>query len=73
MKRKILSVLLALCMLLALMATPIAASYQDTEDHWAESSIERWTDHGIVQGTENGFDPDGELTSHSSPRSWRAC
>lgn len=62
MKRKILSVLLALCMLLALMATPIAAAYQDTEGHWAESSIERWTGHGIVQGTENGFDPDGELT-----------
>ncbi len=62
MKRKILSVLLALCMLLALMATPIAAAYQDTEGHWAEASIERWTGHGIVQGTENGFDPDGELT-----------
>ena len=62
MKRKLLSVLLALCMLLALMATPIAAAYQDTEGHWAESSIERWTGHGIVQGTENGFDPDGELT-----------
>ncbi len=62
MKRKILSVLLALCMLLALMATPIAAAYQDTEGHWAESSIERWTGHGVVQGTENGFDPDGELT-----------
>lgn len=62
MKRKLLSVLLALCMVLTLMAAPVAAAYQDTEGHWAESSIERWTGHGIVQGTENGFDPDGELT-----------
>ncbi len=49
-------------MVLTLMAAPVAAAYQDTEGHWAESSIERWTGHGIVQGTENGFDPDGELT-----------
>ena len=62
MKRKLLSVLLALCMVLTLMAAPVAAAYQDTEGHWAEASIERWTGHGIVQGTENGFDPDGELT-----------
>lgn len=62
MKRKLLSVVLALCMVLTLMAAPVAAAYQDTEGHWAESSIERWTGHGIVQGTENGFDPDGELT-----------
>ena len=62
MKRKLLSVVLALCMVLTLMAAPVAAAYQDTEGHWAEASIERWTGHGIVQGTENGFDPDGELT-----------
>ena len=49
-------------MVLTLMAAPVAAAYQDTEGHWAEASIERWTGHGIVQGTENGFDPDGELT-----------
>ena len=63
MKRKFLSVLLALCLVPVLLATTAAAAYRDTGGHWAEHSIERWSSHGIVQGSGDGsFDPDAQLT-----------
>ena len=41
----------------------LAANYSDTAGHWAESSIDRWTDTGIVNGTGNGnFNPNGTMT-----------
>ena len=41
----------------------LAANYSDTAGHWAESSIARWTDTGIVNGTGNGnFNPNGTMT-----------
>ena len=64
MKRKLLSIVLALCLTLTLLpAMSVAAgSYADTNGHWAESSIERWSDHGIIQGSNGEFDPNGQLT-----------
>ena len=41
----------------------LAANYADTNGHWAESSINRWTDTGIVNGNGNGsFNPNGTMT-----------
>ena len=37
-------------------------SYADTNGHWAESSIERWSAYGIIQGSNGQFDPNGQLT-----------
>ena len=65
MKRKFLSILLAFVMTLTLLPTSLIAAeptYSDTKGHWAESSIERWSAYGIIQGSNGQFDPDGQLT-----------
>lgn len=65
MKRKILSTLLVLCMLVSLLPTmALAASvYNDTDGHWAADAIDRWSGYGVVNGKgEGSFDPDGQMT-----------
>ena len=64
MKRKLLSIVLALCLTLTLLptATLAAGSYADTNGHWAEAAIERWSGYGILQGADGKFSPDGTLT-----------
>ena len=63
MKHRILSLLVALCLIASLLPMSVlAASYTDTDGHWAESSIERWSDAGVVQGTGDAFAPDSDLT-----------
>ena len=61
--QKALSILLAVCMVAALAVTAFAASYTDTDGHWAEDAIERWTDLEIVNGyTDGEYKPENELT-----------
>ena len=65
MKRKILSLVLVFAMTVSLFTVGTGAvepTYGDTAGHWAESAIERWSDHGIIQGSKGAFDPDGQLT-----------
>ena len=65
MKRKILSLILVFAMTVSLLTVGIGAvepTYGDTAGHWAESSIERWSGHGIIQGSNGLFDPNGQLT-----------
>lgn len=65
MKRKILSLILAFAMTVSLFAVGAGAvepTYGDTAGHWAESAIERWSGHGIIQGSNGEFDPNGQLT-----------
>ena len=53
MKRKLLSLLLALTMTVSLLtvgASAVEPTYGDIAGHWAEASIERWSGHGIIQG-----------------------
>lgn len=47
-----------------LLATSVFASgFTDTQGHWAEASIDRWAEAGIVNGVgEGSFDPDSPLT-----------
>ena len=64
MKRKILSLVLASAMTLGVLTSGAAAAeqtYSDTKGHWAESSIERWSDYKIVQGSDGQFNPDDDL------------
>lgn len=61
-KKKIAAAVLAAAMLIT---TPsvFAASYTDTEGHWAEQVIEKWNDRGAVNGYEDGaFRPDNSIT-----------
>lgn len=65
MKRKLLSLLLALTMTVSLLtvgASAVEPTYDDIAGHWAEASIERWSGHGIIQGNNGKFNPNGQLT-----------
>ena len=64
MKKRLWAVLLTICLVAALLPTTAlaAGSYADTNGHWAESSIERWSAYGIIQGSNGQFDPNGQLT-----------
>ena len=49
-------------MLLASSIT-VSAEYIDTNRHWAETAIERWSEYGIIEGDDNGrFNPDNFMT-----------
>lgn len=62
--KKTLSIILALAMVLALLPTvALADYYDDTDGHWAEEAINKWTDVHVVNGEgDGGFHPDAELT-----------
>lgn len=64
MKKRILSLLLCLCMVCSLLpGTALAAEqYDDVGGHWAESSIKRWSDYRIVEGSDGHFRPNASLT-----------
>ena len=65
MKRKFLSLILVFAMTVSLLTVGTGAvepTYGDTAGHWAESSIERWSAYGIIQGSNSLFDPNGQLT-----------
>lgn len=65
MKRKILSLILVFAMTVSLLTVGTGAvepTCGDTAGHWAESSIERWSAYGIIQGSNGQFDPNGQLT-----------
>ena len=56
-----LAALLTASMAAGLGMTP-AAAFGDTGGHWGEAAIDRWKDHGIINGYENGnFDPNGQM------------
>lgn len=63
--KKIFGIMLSLLIALELCGMSIYAienSYTDTKNHWAESFINRWSEYGIVQGSNGEFEPDGQLT-----------
>lgn len=46
-----------------LSGSAMAVSYGDTQGHWAEAAIDRWSTLGIVQGDDQGnFRPDDTIT-----------
>lgn len=62
--KRIPAILLTLVLALGLATPALAAEsrYNDTEGHWAEAAIERWSGYGVVQGYGGGFAPDSSLT-----------
>ena len=56
MKRKIPTALLALVMAVLLLTpmSALAADFTDTQGHWAEDSINRWGEAGVVDGVGGG-------------------
>lgn len=63
-RKKIVSIILSLAMVISLMPMALAAGsgYQDTDGHWAETAIDRWSGYGILEGDSGNFNPDGALT-----------
>lgn len=63
MKKKVLAILLAACMIVSLLPAATAASFGDTEGHWSSESVNRWADAGVLSGDGTGnFQPDKEMT-----------
>lgn len=48
--------------LLTVGASAVEPTYGDIAGHWAEASIDRWSGHGIIQGNNGKFNPNGQLT-----------
>lgn len=63
MKKKLLSVLLVVCMVLTLVPMTALADFADTEGHWGKNAIDRWAAEGVLNGKgEDVFDPNGNMT-----------
>lgn len=65
MRKKILALLLIVCMLASMVVTTAtAAEIGDVpDDHWAKESAERWVGHGVMEVDENGnFNLEQEMT-----------
>ena len=63
--KRLLSLLLSIAMLCGFCVPAAFAAerqYGDIQGHWAEESIERWSDYNIVQGYGGDFHPDKALT-----------
>ena len=63
--KRILSLFLSAVMALSLLIAPAAAAapvFSDTDGHWAQQAIERWSAEGILEGYQGAFRPDETLT-----------
>ena len=47
--------------LLTVGASAAEPTYGDTVGHWAEGSIDRWSGHGIIQGSNGAFVPNAPI------------
>ena len=66
-RKRVSSFLIAGAMVLSMLpATALAAdapTFTDVEGHWAESSIDRWTSSGVINGKDgNRLDPQDTAT-----------
>ncbi len=50
--------LFCICLVLSISLGVSAAEFNDTEGHWAEKTIDKWSDMGVITGYEGSFEPD---------------
>jgi len=62
MKRKALSMVLAVAMVLSLLPATALAAYSDVQGHWGREAIEKWSDMEILQGFDGKFRPNDPIT-----------
>lgn len=63
MKRKrVLAWILTCAMLLTMLPLAGAVSFRDTQGHWAQDVIDKWSGYGVIQGYDNNFEPDAPIT-----------
>lgn len=62
MKRKrVLALILTCAMLLTMLPIAGAVSFRDTQGHWAQDAIDKWSGYGVIQGYDNNFEPDAPI------------
>ncbi|WP_238322988.1 S-layer homology domain-containing protein [Gorillibacterium massiliense] len=50
-------------MIIMTVATPVSAqSFRDAKGHWAQAAIEKWSDYGVVNGSNGTFKPNADIT-----------
>ncbi len=40
----------------------MALEFPDTQGHWGQGAIERWSDYGVLEGANGLFNPDSNMT-----------
>ncbi|WP_276662461.1 S-layer homology domain-containing protein, partial [Syntrophomonas wolfei] len=60
--RKIIGMLLAVAMVVALLPITAYATFSDMQGHWGQTAIEKWSDMEIVQGWDGAFRPNAPIT-----------
>src|SRR5665647_3499744 len=62
--KKRVAILTVLCMMLTLAPSPaFAATMSDISGHWAQTTIQSWTDNNLIKGYPDGtFKPDNNIT-----------
>ncbi|NLL39301.1 MAG: hypothetical protein GX254_06925 [Clostridiales bacterium] len=62
MKRKLLAIVLAAIMLASMFPLTVSAAFSDTAGHWASSTIEKWSEAGVLNGYADGsFKPSNSI------------
>lgn len=63
MKNPVLTIMVSAMLITASGSVVSAANFSDTSGHWAEETIEKWVDRGLVSGYPDGtFLPDNPVT-----------
>lgn len=63
MKRKrICAWFITVAMLMTMLPSAFAVSFADTRGHWAEDSINRWSDRSVIRGHNGDFEPNSPIT-----------
>ncbi len=62
-KMKLLSVIMTACVMISSTISPaFATNYSDTKSHWAKDRIDKWSNLGIFNGSNNKFRPNDYIT-----------
>ncbi|MDR0917620.1 MAG: S-layer homology domain-containing protein [Oscillospiraceae bacterium] len=58
------ALVVTLCLVIAVIPANLsrATTYSDTATHWANAAIERWSDLGVLLGSDGKFRPDASIT-----------
>ncbi|MBD3921678.1 S-layer homology domain-containing protein [Paenibacillus sp. PR3] len=61
--RRSISLMVALLVMIMTVAAPVSAmKLQDSQSHWAQAAIDKWSGYGVVQGSGGNFRPNDQIT-----------
>jgi uncharacterized repeat protein (TIGR02543 family) len=62
MRKRLISVLLSVAMIVSMLPAVVSAAFSDIQGHWAQAEIQRWSEKGIIQGYGGLFRPNEPVT-----------